>query len=540
MGKYLNPGNEAFARITRGDYVDKTGMIELINQTINKPNNLTCISRPRRFGKSFAAQMLCAYYDHSCDSRELFDPYEIHQSTSYEEHMNQYHVILIDVSGFVSSVRQSGEKRKMSDIPDRITADIREDMIRVYPELSDIPKFEDCLLKCVEMTGRKFVFVIDEWDALIREAKGDEGLQQAYLHLLRGLFKNANVTPYVVAATYMTGILPIKKDGAQSALSDFWEYSILDPGNYTKYTGFTEDEAEQICRRYGMNFDEAKLWYDGYSIGDAGAVYNPYSLMQAMERRKYRSYWKYSSAADALETYISMNFDGLHEDVLRLIAGEELEVRTDGFQNDFTSFRNKDDVQTLMIHLGYLTYDAEAGLARIPNEEVRTEFIKLLESGETPHFAELVRTSKKLLQDTLAGNCDAVVKAIERVRESNYAPTYYNNEQALRSVIKFAYVICIDKYMKVEELPSGTGIADVVFIPKRKTPDPAMVVELKWNKTSDAAISQIRNKNYPALLKDYEGEVVLVGVNYNDKTKEHTCKIERITIPVQKTSSDVI
>ncbi|MBR1865528.1 MAG: AAA family ATPase [Lachnospiraceae bacterium] len=528
MGKYLNPGNEAFIRNTKKNYIDKTGMIEIVNDTIGSSQNLTCISRPRRFGKSFAAQMLCAYYDCSCDSHDLFDQYEIHKSDSYEEHINRYNVILIDVAGFISTVKQSDEQQKMSGIPGMIIKSIREDMIRMFPELSDIPQFEDCLLKCVEITGHKFVFIIDEWDALIREAKGDGKLHEAYLHLLRGLFKNANLTPYVVAAAYMTGILPIKKDGSQSALSDFWEYSILDPDGYTKYTGFTENETKKICDQYNMDFEEAKRWYDGYSIGDVESVYNPYSLMQAMNRRKYCSYWKYTSAADALETYISMNFDGLHEDVLRLIAGEELEVRTDGFKNDLTSFQNKDDVLTLMIHLGYLTYDAETEFARIPNEEIRTEFVKLLECGQTPHFAELVRASQKLLQDTLAGNSDAVVEAIERVRKSNYAPAYYNNEQALRSVIKFAYVICMDKYMKVEELPSGTGIADVVFIPKRKTPDPAMIVELKWNKSSDAAISQIRNQDYPAALENYGGEIVLVGINYNDKTKEHTCRIERI------------
>ena len=289
MGKHLNPGNEAFRRITESGYVDKTGVISIINEDINTTMNLKCISKPRRFGKSFTAQMLIAYYDCSCDSHELFDKYEISKSASYEKHINQYNVIAFDVTGFISSVKKSDGKLKLSAVPNMISDTLRNDIVERYPELSKYAQLEDCLVKCVEITGRKFVFVIDEWDALIRETS-DAKTQDAYLNLLRGLFKNSDVTPYVVAAAYMTGILPIKKDGSQSAISDFREYSVLKPGRFAKYTGFTEQDVKALCEQYNMDFLMAKKWYDGYTMGKEQSIYNQYSVMQAINKEVYCSY----------------------------------------------------------------------------------------------------------------------------------------------------------------------------------------------------------------------------------------------------------
>lgn len=529
MGMYLNPGNQAFAEVLNSDYTDKTGLIGVVNGMLNKPEKLICISRPRRFGKSFAAKMLCAYYDRTCDSHDLFRDYVVSGCESYEEHLNQYNVIALDITGFISSVKSGQSNNKdVRAIPDMIEEAIKEDIVEEYPDLSDISDFTKCLKKYMEQTGRKFIFVIDEWDAMIREAKEDRQIQERYLNLLRRLFKNNNFTPYAVAACYMTGILPIRKDGSQSAISDFKEYSILDPGGFAKYTGFTEDEVKSVCDRYDMCFDEAEKWYDGYSVGEETSIYNPYSVMMAMQRKKYASYWRKTSAAESLVTYINMDFEGLQEDMARLIAGEEIEVYTEDFANDFETFTSKDDVLTLMIHLGYLAYDGQTGCVRIPNEEVRGEFNSLVRRADRNQLAGLIKASDQLLSDTLAGNTAAVVAAIGRIRDSNYAPGFYNNEQALRYVIKFAYIVCVDRYMKVEELPSGHGIADVVYIPKGNRPDPAMVVELKWNQSSEAAIAQIKDKNYPAVLADYGGEIVLVGMNYDPDKKEHSCVIERI------------
>lgn len=371
------------------------------------------------------------------------------------------------------------------------------------------------------------MFIIDEWDALIREAKNNEEIQMAYLNLLREWFKNNSFTPKVVAAAYMTGILPIKKDGCQSAVSDFTEYPILDPGEFAEYTGFTEGEVQELCKKYEMNFEEAKKWYDGYDFPEVGAIYNPYSIMLAIKKKKFGSYWKRTSAAESLMTYINMDFEGLQEIISRLIAGEEIEVDTESFENDLETFKSSDDVLTLLIHLGYLTWNEEEKTAHIPNEEIQAEFRKILKGRDVnQRWIELLRHSRKLLEDTIAGKSDDVAEAIDAIRTTQYAPTFYNDEQALRYVIKFAYIAAIDQYLKVEELPSGKGIADVVYLPKQKSVLPAMIVELKWDKSAEGAIGQIKERNYPVILQDYGGEIVMVGINYNSKTKIHTCEIE--------------
>lgn len=371
------------------------------------------------------------------------------------------------------------------------------------------------------------MFIIDEWDALIREAKNNEEIQMAYLNLLREWFKNNSFTPKVVAAAYMTGILPIKKDGCQSAVSDFTEYPILDPGEFAEYTGFTEGEVQELCKKYEMNFEEAKKWYDGYDFPEVGAIYNPYSIMLAIKKKKFGSYWKRTSVAESLMTYINMDFEGLQEIISRLIAGEEIEVDTESFENDLETFKSSDDVLTLLIHLGYLTWNEEEKTAHIPNEEIRAEFRKILKGRDVnQRWIELLRHSRKLLEDTIAGKSDDVAEAIDAIRTTQYAPTFYNDEQALRYVIKFAYIAAIDQYLKVEELPSGKGIADVVYLPKQKSVLPAMIVELKWDKSAEGAIGQIKERNYPVILQDYGGEIVMVGINYNSKTKIHTCEIE--------------
>ncbi len=529
MGKYLNPGNENFKRIMQGKYVDKTGLIAEVNRRIGTTENLVCISRPRRFGKSYAAQVLCAYYDSTCDSHDLFSNCVITDSADYEKHINKYNVICLDIAGLISELKK--DHRSIRDITIYIQEVLKADLVEAAPELSDIQDVSNCLMQLVEISGKKIVFVIDEWDAVIREAMNDEATQTSYLNLLRAWFKNINFTAKVVAAAYMTGILPIKKDGSQSAISDFREYPILYPDGFAEYTGFTEDEVKKLCDEYQADFSEFKFWYDGYDFPECGPIYNPYSVMRALQNRKCRSYWQKTSASESLMTYINMDFDGLQETITRLISGEEIEVNVDSFENDFETFKSRDDVLTLLTHLGYLTYDEDEKTVRIPNEEIKIEFRQIISGTENnKKWAALIRKSQKLLEDTIAGDQKAVETAIAEVRDSEYAPTFYNDEQALRYVVKFAYIAAIDQYMKVEELPSGHGIADVAYLPKKRSRLPAMVIELKWNKTSEGAIGQIKDRNYPAILKEYGGYVVLVGINYSEKTNVHSCKIERIQV----------
>lgn len=537
MGTYLNPGNGGFARILNSSYVDKTGLIRQINRVIGTTKNLICISRPRRFGKSFAAQMLCAYYDKSCNSGELFSRFEIAKAPDYEEHRNKYHVIGLDITSFISEAKNEGIS--LQEIPRRISDSVQREVLELYPDLRRKSTLTETLSELVRKTETKIVFVIDEWDSMIREAAHDETAQMRYLNLLRGLFKNGNFTPNVVAAAYMTGILPIKKDGSQSAISDFQEYSMLYPGPFAEYVGFTEEEVRRLCGEHHISFENMRRWYDGYTVGLVSSVYNPFSVMSAVESRRFRSYWKKTTAAETLLTYIDMDQDGLQEDIARLIAGESIEVDTDSFRNDLETFTCRDDVLTLLIHLGYLSYEEIAdsvddedagvltGLARIPNEEVRTEFEKILRKAKHRKLAELVQKSDQLLQDTIAGNEAAVAGAVEEIHATEYAPAFYNNEQSLRYLIKMAYISCVDQYAKLEELPSGHGIADIVFLPKKRSVLPAMVVELKWDRSADGAVQQIRERKYPKALEQYGSEILLVGISYDPATKQHSCKIEK-------------
>ena len=503
-------------------------MIGLINRTIETNNKLTCISRPRRFGKSYAAQMLCAYYDKTCDSGRLFDGLNIAKDETYRQHLNKYDVIYLDMTNLLG-------KAKPEDLVEYAVFAIKKELSAAYPDMTTESPLDECLAEIVEREGNKFIMIIDEWDAPIREASH---VEDKYLKFLRMLFKSSGTTPKVFAAAYMTGILPIKKDGNQSAISDFKEYTMLEPLDFAPYTGFTGDEVRKLCENNGLSFETARRWYDGYTAGESRSIYNPYSFMSAVSSGKFRSYWKKTSAAEALMTYIDMDEDGLQETITRLAAGEAVEVDTDGFQNDLNTFSTKDDVLTLLIHLGYLAYDEEygdywednnrpTGYARIPNEEIKIEFEKILRRAEHKSLIELIRKSDQLLKDTLNGNEKAVAKAFERVRDTEYAPSYYNDEQALRYVIKFAYISCVDQYAKIEEMPTGHGIADVVYVPKRRSQLPAMVIELKWNKGADKAIAQIDDRNYAEALRNYGGEIVLVGISYDEKTKKHACRIRR-------------
>ena len=516
MGICLNPGNGEFAEIVRGKYIDKSGMIELINGRIGTPDKLVCVSRPRRFGKSYAAKMICAYYDHTCDSHELFDGLNISSKDSFEEHINKYNVISLDMAQMI-------EEANGSNIVTYVKETLLEEIKTQFPEVSIDISFSKTLVNMVQASGRKVIMIIDEWDAPIRETPQ---FQDNYLKFLRTLFKSSTTTAKIFAAAYMTGILPIKKDGSESAVSDFDEYTILEPEEFDKYTGFTEPEVQALCTDEGIDFNLMKRWYDGYRVGNEESVYNPYSVMKAIGG-KFKSYWRKTSAAENLGTYININRYGINEEVVKLAAGEKIKVDISTFNNDFTSFTCKDDVLTLMIHLGYLTYNEETCEAWIPNEEVRLEYRTLVKKPSNSTLASLIQTSEKLLDDTLAGNEDEVAKAIEKVRETNYAPQYYNNEQALRYCIKFAYIVCVDRFLRIEELPSGRGLADVVFIPRRDTAYPAIIIELKWDKDEEQAIGQIDEKKYAAALSGYDGDVVKVGINYDSDKKIHSCRIEK-------------
>lgn len=528
MGMYVNPGNVSFTRIAGPKYVDKTGLISLMNERIGKDNSLVCISRPRRFGKTYAAKMLTAYYDRSCDSHELFEDKKIADSKDFEKYLNQFNVICLDITGFISAAKDSGVS--LREVPGMIKNALWKDLV----ESGFVPKegdtLNDFLLRCAESEGGKpFIFIIDEWDAMIREAMDDEVAQTAYLNLLRGWFKNENFTPKAVAAAYMTGILPIKKDGSQSAISDFKEFTVIKPRKFGPYVGFTEDEVRQLCKTHQIDFEKMKQWYDGYHFKGVGSVYNPNSVMEAIENDDFDSYWAESSAAEPLMDYISRDYNGLTRTIAELVGGIGVKVNPTGFANDLTTFKGKNDVLTLLIHLGYLAYDAETKMARIPNEEIRQEFQKTIR--EVKHEATLKRLeeSEKLFNDTIQGDEEAVAAQIEKVHAEETAPIHYNKEDSLRSVIKLAYYTYNDHYLQFEELSAGEGFADVAYIPLADSDWPILLIELKWKESAESAIGQIINKKYTYGLENYGRPILLVGITYDKDAgagkKKHRCRI---------------
>ena len=527
MGIYINPGNEAFRVKRDGTYIDKSGLIGVVNRTIGLPNKLSCISRPRRFGKSYAAQMLCAYYSVGCDSAPLFDDLEIARDETYRKHLNQYHVLTLDMTDIIS-------KSSLADMLSFITRKASEEIYNIYPDVVPTEALPDLLCHVVEATGRKFIAIIDEWDAPMRDSDCTPAIRKAYLQFLRGFFKSIAITDKVFAGAYMTGILPIKKDGSQSAISEFWEYTILKPGIFAPYVGFTENDVQKLCADFEISLETMKFWYDGYHIKGVGSVYNPNSVMKAICTRDFQSYWSASSEPTSLLEYLNFDKEGLGKVAVDLLGGREVRMNPYMFRNDPSLLDTEDDVLTLLTHYGYLSYDEERETARIPNEEIRLEYARSVHRVTHRYTIERVKRSVQLLKDTADMRAEGVAEELQRVHTEEFSPRHYNNEQSLRGAIKLAYFAYKDEYLQLEELAGGTGYADIVYLPKRNSDYPALVVELKARdkahpeRDAEGAIAQIRQRNYPAILQNYTDEILLVGISYDkdDPDKKHTCQIE--------------
>ena len=519
MGNYLNPDNSKFQRAVNSDiYVDKTGLIKYTNRVINTMQAYVCVSRPRRFGKSMAADMLTAYYSRGCDSRELFAGLEIAEDKNFTRYLNKYDTIFLNVQEFLS--RSSNVQELLTRIKQRV---IRE-LARLYPdvELFDPEDLAETMQDIYAESKCPFILIIDEWDCIFREFKNDKEAQEKYLDFLRDLIKDKS---YIHLA-YMTGILPIKKYGTHSALNMFDEFSMIDPGPLASYVGFTEAEVKKLCEEYHMELSEIRNWYDGYSFEEVSSVYSPKSVVSCMRLGKLGNYWNQTETFEALQIYIDMNFEGLRDDILSMLAGEEVPVNTGSFTNDMTTFRTEDDVLTLLIHLGYLGYHYSARSVFIPNDEIRAEYVNAVSVSDWGEVSKALKNSADTLQAIWQGREKQVA---EGIRQAHFETSHiqYNDENALSYTISLALYAARNFYTVHRELSGGKGFADLVFIPRKRFADkPALVVELKWNKDAVGAIAQIKEREYCQSLEEYHGHLLLVGINYDKKTQEHSCKIE--------------
>ena len=521
MGIYFNPTNESFTKDRNYEiYVDKTELITYLNKVICTPRNCLSVSHARRFGKSHAAGMIDAYYSLGCDSSNLFDNTKIAANADYKKYMNKYNVIHLDVSSF------------WDDFKDNLVEKIKEYIIDDFKksfndEIDYSKKFSVILMSVYQKTTIPFVIIIDEWDCVIRNSD-DKELVHSYLQFLHSLFKSEESKAFL-ALGYITGILPIKKIKDESALNNFREYTMLKSKPITKYYGFTEEEVKELCKKYDMDFDSVKAWYNGYLI-DGVHMYNPNSVTQAMIDQDCDSYWRNTSSFSSINTFITMNYAGLKDDIMTMLAGGKVIVDTRSFQNDLSDIHSKDDALTALIHLGYLGYDADRKSAYIPNYEVAEAFQMALKTGIWDEISKAISRCDELLMATIDGDETKVAEIIEQAHDTYTSVLKYNDENSLSCVLTMAYFTAPGYYNIVREMPAGKGFTDFAFTPRSNAGfRPAMIVELKYNQSAETAIKQIKEKKYHGALSGYSDKILLVGINYDmdgsDK-KHHTCVIE--------------
>ena len=523
MGIYFNPSNASFKKDRNYKiYVDKTELLAYLNEIIDTPKNCLAVSHARRFGKSHAAGMIDAYYSLGCDSSELFDDTKIAGDADYRKYMNKYNVIHLDIA----SVWDFHKEDLVESIKERVCDDFK----KVYSDELNYDK--DLYLLIYEIYNKTdilFVIIIDEWDCVIRNSD-DKELVHKYLQFLHSLFKSEESKSFLALA-YITGILPIKKIRDESALNNFSEYTMLKSKPITKYYGFTEDEVKELCERFDMDFETVRAWYNGYLI-DGIHMYNPNSVVQSMIDHDCDSYWRNTSSFESINTFITMNYEGLKDDIMSMLSGKKVRVNPNTFRNDLSIITSKDDALTALIHLGYLGYDADRKSAYVPNYEVATAFELALQTGEWKDIAKAISTCDDLLFETIDGNAERVAELIELAHDTYTSVLKYNNENSLSCVLTMAYFTAYGYYNIIREMPAGKGFADFVFIPRANAGfRPAIVVELKYNKSADTTIKQIKEKRYHGALSGYSDKILLVGISYDADRKDkkhHTCVIEEI------------
>ena len=519
MGLYVNPGNENFTSAIRSEiYVDKTMLLSELNKRLGTEDRFLAVSRPRRFGKTMAESMMAAYYSKGCDSAGLFRGFRIAGDPSFSENLNKYNVLHLDINRFWSGYGRDALAR----MGETVLEEFREEFPdAVFRDSDDIA---GCIVRAYKSTKVPFVIILDEYDVIFRDDKA-ACLEEEYLRLLNAVFKGSDVVS-CIALAYITGILPIIRDKAQSKLNNFDEVTFLRPGRFTDYTGFTDQEVQGLCERYGMDYEECKSWYDGYEISGRD-LYAPRSVAKAMMEGEYHSYWNQTSQYDAILDYIRYDMEGMRGDVETLLTSGSVPVNTTLFLNTPSSIRCKDDVLTYLCHLGYLSYDSRTGTCSIPNREVRMEWVNAITiNGEHEAVLKMIAGSREVLESAWAMDAPRLAEAVGKSHERLTSSLPYNNEQSLQSAIRLAFFYADCCYTIVMEYPAGKGYADIAFIPYKPN-IPAMLVELKAKGTAGTALDQIRERRYFAGLDKFRGNTLLIGVSYDKKTKKHECVVEK-------------
>ena len=549
MGNFLNPDKEnSFITLANCKnkylFVDKTSFIEITNNRLNKDNRFLAVTRPRRFGKTVTAHMLLAYYSKGYAGSKIFDDLHIVNRVDYLEHLNKYDVIYIDmntIDGLFDNY--SNQKKKVEGVNDLV--DYLE--YSIINELKLNNEFSECLEKHqVENTGllkalstlrnhlnTQFIFIMDEWDLIYRDYRNDTKLQEDFIELLRGLFKSDGGKA-CFALAYLTGILPIKKYNSQSTLNNFKEYNMLTPEPFETYFGFTEEEVAEIVKSPDctLSYQELKKWYKGYKLNGID-IYNPNSVVSAVSDGKCKSYWSGTSSNEEIVRLINMDFDGIKEDIINLIEGDEVTFSCANFQNDMVTLKDKNDVFSLLVCLGYLgcaeTKNQFRKVAYVPNAEIKAVLLDIVREQNWYERIETIKRSENLLKAIKELDGTTVATIIQDIHNSSAVSLLdYNDEESLTYCVMTGLLwSTLDDYSYHREDQAGKGRVDLVYEPLTRR-HPLILIEFKYDGSAEEAIAQIKKQEY---FKRYTGQyrnIIIVGINYSTKTKDHQCLIEKL------------
>ena len=521
MAYFLNNISEInqFSKTVKEKYfVDKSELIEKMNELVGTASQYVCITRPRRFGKTLNAMMLASYYSKNADFKYLFDKLKVSKSDSYLEHLNKHNVIYMTFNQLPSA------NCTYEDFIGRYTSFLVKDLKEICPEIEVNEKMllSDMFDYVYQKQGDSFIFILDEWDYIFNNSLFSESDRKAFLEFLRDLLKDK---PYVELA-YMTGVLPIAKYSSGSALNMFKEYNMLNDSKYDKYFGFTIAEVENLSKKQNkITFDELKSWYDGYKTFSGLEVFNPRSVVYALSDGICQSYWTNTGPMDEILYYINQDIDSVKDDIIRMTSGIPLEIKLKGYGAEQIELNNRNQVLSAMSIYGFLSYHDET--LTIPNKELRIKFDEALEDKSMGTISEIVLKSNEMLKATLKKDTKTMEKIIQEAHDINTPIIKYNDENSLACIITLVYLSARSKYKIVREMPAGIGFADFIFYPNDKN-KPSFILELKKNSTPDEALKQIKEKRYATALKDYTGKKLAVGISYDEKLKKHSVKIEDI------------
>ena len=553
MGNILNPtDSNSFINLVKFKeseiFVDKTEFIEKMSSKINTQNRFIAITRPRRFGKTVTAHMLSAYYSKGYVGQKIFDKLEIANKPSFAEHLNKYNVLYIDMNSirddYIAYTEDEDLQVKgVSSIVDYLQYSVIEELkenkeyANILSESRKVGKknLSSALNEICNQTKEQFILIMDEWDLICREYRNEPELLEKFIEVMRGLFKS-DKGQACFALAYLTGILPIKKYNSQSALNVFKEYNMLRPVPYEEYFGFTEEDVAKIVKlpQCKINHQDLKEWYEGYKLNGKD-IYNPNSVVSAISDGICQSYWSGTSSNEEVVNLINMNFDGIKDDIIHLIEGSTIQFSCTTFQNDMVSIKTKDDIFSLLVCLGYLGCVDDGGdyrLAYVPNKEIRTALSSIVKSQPWFNSIPIIERSQSLFEAITTLDANKIANIITEIHNSpNVSLLTYNREESMVFCLISGLMWCTERdYECYRELQSGKGSADLIYVPKRNIHLPILLIEFKYGQSAEEAMNQIKEKEYFSryIDGDYPNDVLLIGINYNPKTKEHQCLIEKM------------